>query len=210
MEFRFIPRKSTEDIIDEFTPVYIHLEIDEYEPDLMVREIETGHYSVLRMVPPKDIKYFFTLGDHHIRIAKDQPFIQNNMKEEDFDIHNEMHINIPKLNFHENNRPSKSLITEEFLNRLSVKPRPNPKIPPQRLRPKTPWDFSKSIFAPYRQDTAEIIDKCFETDWETSRIPKVIKGDDENEIKEFLRSRYRSIRECYKFYAGISPSNQVF
>ena len=30
------------------------------------------------------------------------------------------------------------------------------------------------------------------------------------EIKEFLRSNYLNIRECYKYYAGIIPSNGVF
>jgi NLR family CARD domain-containing protein 3 len=209
VKFTFVPRTSTEDIIDEFTPVYIHLDWDDYEPDLMVRDFETGIHSVIRMVPPREIKYFYTFGDHHIRIAKDQP-VMNNFSTYEMDIHNEVNINIPKMNFINNFYSTKSLITEEFLNKMSVKPRPDPKNPPIRVRPKTPWDFNKSIFAAYKQDTPELLDNCFETDWENSRIPKIVKGDGEEEVKEFLRSQYRSIRECYKYYAGIIPSNQVF
>ena len=67
----------------------------------------------------------------------------------------------------------KSLITEEFLDKMTVKPRPEPKLPPQRNKPKTPWDVSKSIFAQYRTDTNEIIAECFEIDWNNSKIPKI-------------------------------------
>ena len=209
IEFRFIPRKSTEDIIDEFTPIYIHLEWDEYEPDLLVKNEETGYYFVRRMVPPKLIKYFFTFGDHHIRIAKDQPICNNHMSIADLDVHDDILISIPKLNYIEVANSGRSLITEEFLNQMSVKPRPDPKYPPIRIRPKTPWDFNKSIFAAYKSDTPDFLNQWFEIDWENSKIPKVVK-DEEHEIKEYLRSIYRSLRECYKFYAGISPSNQVF
>lgn len=195
MEFKFEPRKSTDDIIDEYTPVYIHLECDDYEPDLMVRASATGVHTVLRMIPPKQIKYFFTFGDHHIRIAKNQPMCTNYVDVDEVEIHNDIKINIPQLNFYENHYMVKSLITEEFLDKMAVKPRPEPKHPPVRIRPKTPWDFYKSIFAPYKIDTPELLDECFETDWTNSRIPRLVKGDGEDEIKEFLRERYRNIRE---------------
>ena len=209
VEFKFIPRKSTDDIIDEFTPVYIHLEWDDYEPDLLERNAENGVYSVVRMVPPRYIKYFFTFGDHHIRIAKDQLTWNNNMTIADLDIHDDILINIPKLNFIDLPHSSKSLITEEFLNKMAAKPRPDPKHPPVRIRPKTPWDFNKSIFVPYKSDNPELLNQWFEIDWENSKIPKLAK-DEENEIKEYLRTLYRNIREWYKHYAGVFPSNQVF
>lgn len=127
----------------------------------------------------------------------------------DLDVHDDILISIPKLNYIEVANSGRSLITEEFLNQMSVKPRPDPKYPPIRIRPKTPWDFNKSIFAAYKSDTSDLLNQWFEIDWENSKIPKVVK-DEEHEIKEYLRSIYRSLRECYKFYAGISPSNQVF
>lgn len=161
----------------------------------MIRDTTTNQHSVLRMVPPKEIRYFFTFGDHHIRIAKDQPVCTNYMKEEDYNIHNDVHINIPKLNFYENIHPAKSLITEDFLSKMAVKPRPDEKHAPVRIRPKTPWDFNKSIFAAYKQDNEDLLNKCFEADWESSRIPKIAKDDNIDEIKELLKSKYRKIRE---------------
>ena len=210
-EFKFIPRKSTEDIIDEFTPVYIHLECDDYEPDLMVRDPISGYYSVLRMRPPKELKYFFSFGDHHVRIAKDQLIWVNYLTSGNVDIYDDLIVKIPKLNYTKALLDKKSLITEEFLDKMTVKPRPEPKQPPKRIKPKTPWDFTKSIFAPYRIDNEEILANCFDIDWNDSKIPKILKNDpDIDKIKDFLGSIYRNIRECYKNYAGISPSNQVF
>lgn len=165
----------------------------------------------MRMIPPQEIKYFFSFGDHHVRIAKDQPIWLNYMSEANLDIHDNLIVNIPKLNYHESSYLKKSLINEEFLQKMAVKPRPEPKFPIQRIRPKTPWDFNKSIFASYRSDTKDLLNRCFDIDWDNSKIAKILKNDPNlEEIQEFLRTQYREVRECYKNYAGISPSNQVF
>lgn len=133
------------------------------------------------------------------------------MSEANLDIHDNLIVNIPKLNYHESSYLKKSLINEEFLQKMAVKPRPEPKFPIQRIRPKTPWDFNKSIFAPYRSDTKDLLNRCFDIDWDNSKIAKILKNDPNlEEIQEFLRTQYREVRECYKNYAGISPSNQVF
>ena len=110
------------------------------------------------------------------------------------DLHDDNLINIPKLNYIEVPNPGKSLITEEFLNNMSVKPRPDPKFPNVRIRPKTPWDFYKSIFVVYKSDTSELLGQCFDLDWDNSRIPKLVK-EEESDIKEYFRSLYRNIRE---------------
>ncbi|CAI2364501.1 unnamed protein product [Moneuplotes crassus] len=209
-EFKFIPRKSTEDIIDQFTPVYLHLDCDEYEPDLMIRDPTTGIHSIKRMIPPREVRYFFTFGDHHIRIAKDQNIAPNLFRDEDLDVHHELHMSVPQINTYENSHQIKSLITEEFLDKMAVKPRPDPKYPLMRIRPKTPWDFSKSIFAAYKQDTEELLNSCLNEDWGKSRIPKILDDEEVEDVKEFLNSKYKSIRELYKYYAGIFPSNGVF
>ena len=68
----------------------------------------------------------------------------------------------------------------------------------------------KSIFAPYKPDTQSMLDKCFEIDWESSKIPKLIKGPGQDEIvKAYLKSIYQTIRETYKYYSGISPLGRV-
>ena len=46
--------------LDEYSPVYIHLSCDNYEPDLMERN-EDGVYRLLRMIPPGQQSYYFTI-----------------------------------------------------------------------------------------------------------------------------------------------------
>jgi hypothetical protein len=48
-----------------YTPVYIHLECDNYKPDLMERGGD-GVYRLLRMVPPGKIKYYFTVENQTV------------------------------------------------------------------------------------------------------------------------------------------------
>jgi hypothetical protein len=76
---------------------------------------------------------------------------------------------------------SNELITESFLAKLVVKPRPPPFVIASRMNLKTPWDFYKSIFKTYKSDTDKLIDECFETDWPNTKIEKIIK--DEHQIE---------------------------
>ena len=42
-------------------------------------------------------------------------------------------------------------------------------------------------------------------------MDKVVKDEGERaNVKAYLKSIYKPIRECYKYYAGIGPSNGVF
>jgi hypothetical protein len=76
----------------------------------------------------------------------------------------------------------------------------------QRLKIKTPWDFFKSVFKDYRPDNGVLLNKCFEFDWEHTKISKLIKDKiDLEKSKEFLRSKYKLLRETYKYYAGVDP-----
>lgn len=53
--------------------------------------------------------------------------------------------------------------------------------------------------------------KCFETDWNCGRIPRIIKKEDDLEkVKKLLYSVYRQYKETYKYYASLSPSGEVW
>ena len=43
------------------TPVLLHLDIDNYKGDLMEQQID-GTFKLHRMLPPKQVKFFFTFG----------------------------------------------------------------------------------------------------------------------------------------------------
>lgn len=54
--------KKISELMDENTLVYIHLSSDDHMADLMEYDKLTGEYSVLRMVPPIPVKYYFSIA----------------------------------------------------------------------------------------------------------------------------------------------------
>ena len=56
MRFRFQPRVSSEDILDEYSVVNLHLECDDFEAETMRKEQGTEEYVSVRMVPPGRIR----------------------------------------------------------------------------------------------------------------------------------------------------------
>ena len=60
--FQFNPHKSIHKDLDEFIPVYIHISCDNYGHDLMERNSD-GVYRLLRMIPPGNIQYYFTIDN---------------------------------------------------------------------------------------------------------------------------------------------------
>lgn len=63
--FQFSPSKSLHRDLDPYTPVYIHLQCDKYKPDLMERGPD-GVYRLLRMVPPGDLSYYFSVENENV------------------------------------------------------------------------------------------------------------------------------------------------
>lgn len=48
--------------------------------------------------------------------------------------------------------------------------------------------------------------ECFKFDWNCSRIPRLIKNeDDQKKVYDLLRSIYKQYKEAYKYYAGLNP-----
>lgn len=70
---------------------------------------------------------------------------------------------------------------------MACMPRQAPKNLRGHEKLKTPWDFSKSVFKDYKQDTLAKLNECFEFDWSCSKIEKVTKGDEEKAlVKAYL------------------------
>ena len=56
---------------------------------------------------------------------------------------------------------------------------------------KVPWCFENSIFKDYRKEDEEFLSKCFDKDWNDSRIDKVIKPEETEQAKGMIRKFYR-------------------
>eukprot|EP00347_Sterkiella_histriomuscorum_P017828 403347825 len=189
------------DEMDDFTLMYIHLSCDS-EPDLMEKNSQTGEFSLLRMVPPGQINYYYSIGQPPLVNQAQQTFTKSFI--------NKKKIEVPNTNIVQNVIQTREVITQTYLEDLSVLPRPPPKKINGILRLKTPWDFNKSVFKDYIFDNEMTIARCFEYDWSNSKIPKIVKDESElSQIKAYLKSIYKSIRECYKHYAGINPQNDI-
>ena len=101
------------------------------------------------------------------------------------------------------------VIDEDFLKVIKYcEPRPG-KIKNKIIKPKTPWAFQNSIFYfcgyNFEGENEEIINGCFEFDFKRCEFKNIIKSETQiEELKIYLRSYYKNIIECYKYYSSFS------
>ena len=101
------------------------------------------------------------------------------------------------------------VIDEDFLKVIKYcEPRPG-KIKNKIIKPKTPWSFNNSIFYfcgyNYEGENEDIINECFEFDFTRCDFKKIIKSETQiEELKIYLRTYYKNIIECYKYYSSFS------
>lgn len=73
------------------------------------------------------------------------------------------------------------------------------------------WHRGISLFRDYIPDSDALDKKCFEFDWNSSKLPKILeKGKDLNECKKILHGMYPTLRVVYKHLSSIGISNDVF
>ena len=91
-------------------------------------------------------------------------------------------------------------------NTVYTEPRPV-KIINRFVKPRTPWTFPTSIWAYYGYDyegeTEQHINNCFEFDFNRGMYQKEFKTPEKlEEFKEYLRTKYVDIINCYKNYSS--------
>lgn len=65
------------------------------------------------------------------------------------------------------------------------------------------WSYEISIFKNYQPDNEELVNECFEYDYSTSKIGRLIKEAEALEVKEILREYYPYLFTSYKLYASM-------
>ncbi len=84
-------------------------------------------------------------------------------------------------------------------------------IPPKEEKQKPDWDFKNSIFKDYVIDTDELLRKCFEFDFKCSKIPRLVKNEEDLlATKETMHRHYRAYKSCYKAYASMNPIGDIW
>jgi hypothetical protein len=94
---------------------------------------------------------------------------------------------------------------------LKVKPRELKFLGP-KSRIKTAWLFNKSIFRYYREDRIDVLNKCFDFDWEfvKEKFEYLIKDSgDREKVKDFIKSNYKILRDGYKLTAGQDSNGNI-
>ena len=114
-------------------------------------------------------------------------------------------MQIERVNIIENIAATKTIYTAKHIRQLRAVPRPDEKYLGKRELVRTPWDFSLSCFKTYKPDSAKVLAQCFEVDWERMRLPRAIKDDEREDLKEYLRPKYKYFRDVYKYFAGVDP-----
>ena len=68
----------------------------------------------------------------------------------------------------------------------------------------------KSVFRSYKPDNKRLLDECFEYDWANTKCEKILKKEEEiKKTHDYLKGIWKSIRETYKHYAGVSPLGRI-
>ena len=106
--------------------------------------------------------------------------------------------------------PTKLQITPDNLPK-TCRPREVPKEYVQiKQINKKQWCIEISLFKDYKFDNEDLLRKCFEYDWNSSKIPKLIKDEEQLKTsKEILRKSYKFLKASYKYYSGISTFSRV-
>ena len=56
-----------------------------------------------------------------------------------------------------------------------------------------------------------MLDNCFEVDWANTRIQKLAKNEEDYlNLKKYMRSIYKDIKDSYKHYSCISPIGDIW
>eukprot|EP00347_Sterkiella_histriomuscorum_P006983 403350697 len=207
-EFKFTYKCSVTNPSEDIQ-VKINLSCDEFEGENMIyQQSQEGCqiFEVTRMLPPGEVTYYFQ-QDNQIQIDENSPFVETKDTKSKSQL---LKLNVPKTNIIKNVIKKQIVLTETYLQDMTCIPRPPPKIEEERENLKTPWSFFNSVFKDYKQDTIELLNECFEFDWDSSKLEKIIKNEEERlQCKVYLKSQYKIIRETYKFYSGVDPVGYI-
>ena len=200
MNFKWTPGTSGD---AKSHPIFLHLECDNWEPELM-QETPEGTFELTRAVPPGRIKFFFS--------QETSP-----MKSKEFKVQK---LTVPlsrQVHYWEGCRAEVKMksvnvakstgIRCDMESPFSTKPRTPSLVynPPELELERIPWSIPVSLFKDYKFDDDKHLNNCFEFDWNYSRLTNLIKNEeDQNNVKELLRSHYKYFRETYRNIAALS------
>jgi hypothetical protein len=224
LEFEWADRKRTtigiqdeDDVMIEEGPVFLHFKHENYRP-IWLKPDADGRLRIRMMVPNTRLFFFFTVNnenhvsDEYMNIFLEQPeIVKFAICEQDY-----MFL-LQGLNLYESGIESDDVISpSNYFPNVKTIPRRTrpvyrpPKIASQKdIRPR--WIFGKSLFKDWRVDDDTFLNRCFEADWKSGKYANFIKNEeDRNNLKEYLRSVYKPMKDCYKVCSSHSNSDKLY
>ena len=198
--------------------VHLHLNFENYKPYQL--NFEDGSFVCHRMCPSGNLTFFLTMNGipvdsygpitHELKDAIIYTQVAKPKEFEDDDDNNS----------EQNEEPKKFIITKVAQTKVEINPEvistegnylknikycfPRPEKNMLKKRPRTPWSFSSSIWAYYGYDyegePESAYNNAFEFDYDRCNFSKDkdLSADDEIDLKNILRSRYKKMIETYK------------
>ncbi|KAL4479127.1 hypothetical protein ABPG72_008957 [Tetrahymena utriculariae] len=105
----------------------------------------------------------------------------------------------------------KEIISKKRDYEANVKAKPRQPETYFRISKTDQWHRGISLFRDYIPDSDALDKRCFEFDWQSSKLPKILeKGKDIEDCKKILQSVYPLLRNAYKYLSCTGIANDVF
>lgn len=175
-------------------PVFVHLDIDQYLPELMEMERD-GTYRVTRAIPAEGTKLFFSYRGY-AQVSNRYPvFAPESLieKEVTFFGSTPKALTVVLLNQVAGFGP-----VCDVINDFPVLPRPIHWVyqgdPDDQVELIPEWSIQRSIFRQYKLDTAELMQDCLDYDWTHSKIGSFFSSEeDQKAAKASLFPVYKDL-----------------
>lgn len=191
-------------------PVCIHLECDDFQPDLMQPDplSDSNHYTITRVVPPGKIRFFFSINLVIVK-SKDVKVVRLQTPiEKEIEFWNSTKVKLFITNLNQIDVKGLAYNTKDSFSVL-------PRVPKQQFKPdnnqleKIDWKFSTSIFKNYQVDDDLLVEECFMFDWRHTRIPNFTNESlDLDYTQKYLKNNYKLVKDTFKVLSCYS-NNEV-
>lgn len=148
--------------------VQFYGEFDYWKPQAMKLNVEEGYYEIYRMVPPGTTQYFFSTKqaswkdeDENVEefcVAPDEPHqaLERRVVGGRFNYQKTWMHDVARVNVVDVEPRTEILIQPRTKYRLEARENPD-------------W-FTQSVFYDFEQDTEDVLQQAFESDWNYSKV----------------------------------------
>ena len=217
IKFHYKPNKYEGNLEQAY--VHLHLNFENYKPYQL--SFDEDSFVCHRMCPSGNLTFFLTMNgipvDSYGPIThelKDAIIYTQISKPKEFDDEDES-----DNNSEQNDEPKKFIITKVAQTKVEINPEvitydnylknikycvPRPEKNMLKKRPRTPWSFPSSIWAyygyEYEGEPESVYNNAFEFDYERCNFgkDKDLSTEDEIDLKNILKSKYKKMVETYK------------